>query len=114
MMGRVVMTGNQPTLERLWNKRAEKLEGFVAPARLVDRRPVAMVPSTTVYQPERKARKTDKRVAYSLGILNDSQRRCMTNTTKGEDMDMKNGVSDGAQQRLAMFMARKAAEEANR
>ena len=87
---RTVLSGTQPKLERLFADRFSALTKSGAfkdqPARLVDRRPVVMLPSTTTYVPERKAKKNaaDKRPAYSHPGLTEDQMAWRTAYTRGE------------------------------
>lgn len=96
---RLLLTGDQPKLTALFARRFKVLtkSGALAdvPGRLVDRRPVEVKPEVARWNPPAKVRvKSDKRQAYDHPGLTETQRKCRTNTTKGEAMDMKNKVAD--------------------
>lgn len=105
---RLVLTGEQPKIERLFARRFNKLtkagELDIAHERLIDRRPVDMKPSTTQYIKAVKVKaRSNKTGAYDHPLLTIAQRSCRTNTTKGEALDMTNKV---AEQRVARREAR--------
>ena len=88
---RVMLSGTQPKLEALFAKRYSALRKAGAfenqPERLKDRRPVPMIPSSTIYDPPKSVKlKADARPAYDHPGLTDTQRMFRTSYTMGKEV----------------------------
>jgi len=88
---RVTLSGTQPKLEALFAKRYSALRKAGAfenqPERLKDRRPVPMIPSSTVYNPPKNTKsKADARPAYDHPGLTETQRMFRTSYTLGKEV----------------------------
>jgi hypothetical protein len=87
----VTVTGDQPKLTALFTRRYKALKKRgefekEAPLRLIDRRPVKMLPPGEVrWKPEPKSRRVDKREMYDHPKLTTMQRMFRTRHTLGED-----------------------------
>lgn len=111
---RLVITGDQPKLTRLFAKRFEHLTRLgllgIENQRLVDRRPVEMKPSTTTYNPPQKAKvRSTQAIVHDHPWLTDTQRMCRTSVTLGKPVEMKNRVSDQRDARWDARVTREAA-----